>query len=1099
MNPFLPSRWRTSVFLVLLLALWIFYCTSERPDGSGGPHPRTTEARLSGFEVWRSCKKQRPDAGPDLEAADCGPSTLSREVVSLTVSECDDRMNDAMAAVRLLAGLEQCTDPAVEKLEMLAAGSADAMLLSDLAGAYYVRAQRQNRPSDLVRSLATADRAVAQASSSIAARFNRAIALEALGLTDEAIRSWDVLRKEAEPAWAGEAADHFAWLMSSRSRKAATRWELNRQRLPVVAAAGDRAAVRALVTPYHNAAQRYVEEELLGAWARSSGQGRAEEAARALGLAEMIATALGDLERDRYLLEGVRRIRETSDSRILALLREGHLALQSGRASAVGPAAATAYERAEAALKAAGSPLRLGAALGRAATLTIGGHFEVAADVLLGVEREAQGRYPSVIARVHSGRGFRYMIEGRSIDALSEYKKAQTIFKAIGDLENVSTTQNSIIGLYRRVGHTEFTWRAVFQDRQRIDEIVGAQARHSRYGEMAASALALGCPTVALRYQNLAVQLLEDELSRAPEGKLELLRRNRGIAVLRRAEIRLKLGDLAGARADLDEAKDLVSDERDKELETGFRAILAELDGQLLAGSNRKAAIGALSAAIQLGGGTRYRALVASFVMQRAELYRLEGNRAAMTADLERVAALLRDEEVAALTSREEKGAELLWSAYFSRDQDVYRRLIERHIENGADTKAFDYAERARAYEPLHLLLERNELPDGFRRLIRGREPLGRRDVERILPPGTVLLQYAVLDDRTYVWIVTSAGTDRRMLPVGERQIHSWTRALQRFASLRDDERFERALAAPSRVLMAEPLGLIAKSRRAGETTRLVIIPDRSMHGLPFAALKVANRYLMQDHVVSVAGSSTLYAFSLEQDRQRSDGQRASVRLFADPAFQAGEVTEGLKRLPAARSEAARIASLYSPVADVVPPIMDAEATVPEFLRRAAESTILHVAAHGVADPDVPPWSFLLMAPYGSDPGLIDAERLLKKAKLKRTRLAVLSACSSAGGTPVGPEGLAPLVRPLIVAGVPGVIGTLWNVSDDAATEDLLVRFHQHYRDGQDAAEALRNAQREMLAGRSSIRPVRSWAAFQMIGYASSPFAASADETRRTK
>ncbi len=1098
MSPSYIARWRQPVLLFLLvLCMSGFFCSRERQEQTA---LRTTEAFLSGFERWRPCTKRLPHAGSVLETADCGPINLPRELVSLAVSECDDRMNTATDAVQLLARVEQCTDAAVERLETLAGSRSDAAFLSDLAGAYYVRAQRKDQPSDLVRSLAAADRAVAGSSSSIAARFNRALAEEALGFTDDAIRSWDALRKDADPSWASEAGQHYARLMSERSRKAATLWELNKERLPIAGAAGDRVAVRELVAPYHNAAQRYVEEELLPAWATASREGGAEEAGRNLALAEMIASALAELERDRYLLDAVRRIREASDPRVLALLREGHLALQSGRALRVGDKAGAAFKQAEAALGAAGSPLRVGAALGRLSVLAMDRRYSEVADGLRAIEREAQGRHPSVIARVHAGRGYCFMVEGLSIDALAEYKKAQAIFKTINDRENISTTQNNIIGLYRRVGHAEFTWQAVFQDQQRIADIVNVQARHSRYGEIAASALELGYPSVALRYQNLAVKAIEDGLSRAAEEEIEGLRRHLGVAVLNRGAIRLKLGDRAGARADLGEAAGLSSDQPDTEVERGFRALLAEIEGQSLAGSNRKAAIAAMSEAIQLVGDTRYRALVASFLMQRADLYRLEGNRSAMTADLESVVATLRAQEGVAVRSGQEKEAGLLWSAYFSRGQEVYRRLIQLYVEDGADAKAFDYAEKARAYEPLHLLLQRNELPDVFRNLIRGGEPLQLQDVERILPAGTTLLQYAVLEDRTYVWIVTGGGSDLRVLPVGERQIRSWTRALQRFASLGDDERFEAALAAPSRALVAEPLALIAKSKPSGDSARLVIVPDRSMHGLPFAALKVDGRYLIEDHAVSVAGSATLYAFALEQDRQRSKDKRTAVRLFADPAFQAGELTRGLKRLPAARSEATRIAALYSSIADVIPPVMDADATVPEFLRRAAESTILHVAAHGVADPDVPPWSFLLMAPAADgDSGVIDAERLLKQLQLKRTRVAVLSACSSAGGTPVGPEGLAPLVRPLIAAGVPGVVGTLWNVTDDANTEDLLVRFHQLYRDGQAADEALRNAQLEMLAYQSATHPVRSWAAFQMIGYASSPFAASDDETRRKK
>ena len=101
----------------------------------------------------------------------------------------------------------------------------------------------------------------------------------------------------------------------------------------------------------------------------------------------------------------------------------------------------------------------------------------------------------------------------------------------------------------------------------------------------------------------------------------------------------------------------------------------------------------------------------------------------------------------------------------------------------------------------------------------------------------------------------------------------------------------------------------------------------------------------------------------------------------------------------------------------------------------------------------------------------------------------VLSSCSSAGGLPIGPEGVAPLVRPLIAAGVPAVIGSLWDV-EDATAEPLLVSFHRHYRQGLDAADAMRSAQLEILGNtnKSGHRPALSWAPFQVIGHSTSPF-----------
>ncbi|MEA2465476.1 MAG: hypothetical protein QOJ98_3223, partial [Acidobacteriota bacterium] len=393
---------------------------------------------------------------------------------------------------------------------------------------------------------------------------------------------------------------------------------------------------------------------------------------------------------------------------------------------------------------------------------------------------------------------------------------------------------------------------------------------------------------------------------------------------------------------------------------------------------------------------------------------------------------------------------------------------------------------------------QREDLPNDFLKWTSGGRPLRLDTVKQLLPDGTSLLQYCVLDDRTYVWTVSNRGFDFHQLKAGEGEIKGWTTALQSFASQRDAENFESALAAPYQGLLAAPLATVAASETSGRTPKVIVIPDRSMHGLPFSALKNGTRYAVRDYAISVDGSATLYAFSVAQNRKRSGAAVESVALFADPAFNSRlDISRGLSRLRRARSETARIEKLYAPVLEVVRRMDDA-ATVPELLRLARRSAVIHVAVHGIANPDTPSRSFLLLAPAENDSGALEAERLLKELRVENARLAVLSACSSAGGTPVGPEGLAPLVRPVIAAGVPGVVGTLWNVSDSAATEELLVRFHQHYRDGEDAASALRLAQLEMLEDPDlEFHSAIAWAPFQMIGAASSPFPVSPTKNRR--
>jgi len=180
-----------------------------------------------------------------------------------------------------------------------------------------------------------------------------------------------------------------------------------------------------------------------------------------------------------------------------------------------------------------------------------------------------------------------------------------------------------------------------------------------------------------------------------------------------------------------------------------------------------------------------------------------------------------------------------------------------------------------------------------------------------------------------------------------------------------------------------------------------------------------------------------------------------------------------------------QIYALYAPDAQLR---VEADATVPAFIDLARKSAVVHIAAHGIVDPRMPSHSALLLAPSDKSSGLLDAQAMLTTLHLDRTRLVVLSACSSAGGLPVGPEGLAPLVRPLIAGGVPAVLGSLWDV-DDATAAQLLVSFHRRYREGLDAASALQAAQRDLLQSRNAgLRSALAWAPFQVIGYGSSPF-----------
>ena len=93
-----------------------------------------------------------------------------------------------------------------------------------------------------------------------------------------------------------------------------------------------------------------------------------------------------------------------------------------------------------------------------------------------------------------------------------------------------------------------------------------------------------------------------------------------------------------------------------------------------------------------------------------------------------------------------------------------------------------------------------------------------------------------------------------------------------------------------------------------------------------------------------------------------------------------------------------------------------------------------------------------------------------------------LAACSSSASNMTRPGGLTGLASAFLVAGVGGVIGSLWDV-EDAGSAQLMVALHEALAAGDPPAEALRSAQLRLIASDvSGGGGPAVWAAFQFVG-----------------
>jgi len=274
----------------------------------------------------------------------------------------------------------------------------------------------------------------------------------------------------------------------------------------------------------------------------------------------------------------------------------------------------------------------------------------------------------------------------------------------------------------------------------------------------------------------------------------------------------------------------------------------------------------------------------------------------------------------------------------------------------------------------------------------------------------------------------------------------------------------------PLRRLYEQLVAPIEKAGLLEGKHRLLIVPHRDLHYLPFAALLepgASGRFLAQrDEIGSVASGAVWLRL-----RARPTASRANSLLALAPRP---------RDLPGAREEVRAIATLYGPDALV---LIGDRATRESLAIAASGRSIVHLASRGVLNRHNPRFSYIALAPDRDSDGRLEVHDVARLSI--DARLVVLSACQTALGSgrlmdvPPGDDWVG-LVQAFQSAGARSVLATLWPV-DDRATARLMSRFYQALRAGQSESAALAAAQREAIAAPSSRGPFY-WAGFVLNG-----------------
>ncbi len=376
-------------------------------------------------------------------------------------------------------------------------------------------------------------------------------------------------------------------------------------------------------------------------------------------------------------------------------------------------------------------------------------------------------------------------------------------------------------------------------------------------------------------------------------------------------------------------------------------------------------------------------------------------------------------------------------------------------------------------------------------------------EIQKMLDADTVLLEYSLGVERSYLWAISQNSIKSYTLPK-RSEIDKKAKILYEGAKEANGPADSQKAAADLGKILIEPAAAEIGNKR------LAIVTDGSLGYLPFAALTTlasANPLVADHEITYLPSASTLAA--LREDRAGQIAPTKTIAVLADPVFdtkdtrvgRTGEIADPdansmlakatrdagisgiLPRLPGTRREATLILS-FVPENERKRSI-DFEANLAAANDPGlAQFRIIHFATHGIVNSVHPELSGIVLS-------LVDKtgkpqEGFLRLNDIYNLKLGadliVLSACQTALGKEVKGEGLVGLTRGFMYAGAKRIVASQWAV-DDQATSELMKHFYQGMLGEKKLrpAAALREAQIAMSKSKRFSAPYY-WSAFTIQG-----------------
>jgi CHAT domain-containing protein len=976
---------------------------------------RTVEPRLSTGFLFRPLRRHTD------------PTRLLAAAIDLSIPA----SGHANGVLLLLAGKSGAAVETLERSLALNSGesrvaaiarSTDPDLLTDYAAACYERATNEIRPLDLAVAYEASARAIVLAPLRAEPWYVRALVTERLHLRADAIEAWKAyLRNDQQSGWAEEARQHLTQL---------ERLSPNYQESLILNAArgGDR-SVRQMVETAPRESRALAEEKLLGAWGNAILEGRTTDAITALTAAKTIGEALKSIGADQTVDMCVHSIEIAAiDGPPLRIekLAAAHVAYAEARvafAKARDDTSRKAMESAASLLERSGSPLAFRAQIYAATIASYQGNNDLAIARLektINGIGDRQSQYPVATGQAHWTRGLSEFALGLPFQALRSYQLAGHQLARSRERSNIAGVETVMVETYQYLGDAENAWTHQLRALEGLDIDGTYTRRQIALNEGAFAALDLGCPHLA--------QLFIQRLSRSAVAERDFIFLAQ--AAVTRARIQNALGRPKETLGAVDEATRILESNPATPSTARLWADVAMLRAEATMTQDPTTAIASLESAIA-------RLQVLEHASRLTRIYLLlaqsELRRRDRTAAEHALAEGIRIFE----QQRNHVSTDFQRSTFTDTGRALYDTMVQLLVERGATNDALLTARRARSMGVT--------MP--------GSAPAGIETTPAKLG-SEAEIEYYILPKSLLIWITTMRGTkffarnvDRQTL---QSSIEAASDAIAEAASFNEC----RVEATRAYDLLVRP---VSAELRLDQP--VLIAPDGVLHRIPYAALfdSAAGKFFIEQHAVTVVLGGT---------PSREHKHYRSILVVASP------VTEGFPALPNVENEARRAAALFPRALT----LEKTTATPHRLLDEIDHFDIMHFAGHGEWNEREPQLAALRLTPANPvDDGALRVFEL-DGHSFRSASLVVLAACDTARGRVAGP-GLLSFSRTFIARGIPFVIGSLWPIGDDSSAE-LFAPFYSEIRLDIEPAEAIRVAQRQMIAKK---RAPQDWAAFQLF------------------